>query len=107
MNEAKIREIVDKQAKDDGCWFRAQTCAEAYLQQQLRLLHAAIEDNEHCNCHRCIKEFDLSDGYGFKLSATRMIVCPDCGNKRCPKASDHRLACTDSNEPGQPGSIYQ
>lgn len=36
----------------------------------------------------------------------RMILCPDCGNKRCPKATDHRLACTNSNAPGQPGSRY-
>jgi hypothetical protein len=36
----------------------------------------------------------------------RMIVCPTCGNKRCPKATDHRLDCTGSNEPGQPGSAY-
>jgi len=33
------------------------------------------------------------------------VVCPTCGNKRCPKASDHELACTGSNEPGQPGSV--
>ena len=36
----------------------------------------------------------------------RMALCPDCGNKRCPKANDHRNACTNSNEPGQPGSAY-
>lgn len=36
-----------------------------------------------------------------------MILCPLCGNKRCPKASDHSLACTNSNAPGQPGSVYQ
>lgn len=35
-----------------------------------------------------------------------MRLCPECGNKRCPKASDHELACTNSNEPGQPGSVY-
>lgn len=35
-----------------------------------------------------------------------MIVCPECGNKRCPKASHHANACTHSNEPGQPGSVY-
>jgi hypothetical protein len=35
-----------------------------------------------------------------------MIVCPTCGNKRCPHASDHRYECTQSNEPGQPGSVY-
>jgi hypothetical protein len=36
----------------------------------------------------------------------RMALCPDCGNKRCPKANDHRNTCTNSNEPGQPGSAY-
>lgn len=36
----------------------------------------------------------------------RMIVCPECGNKRCPKANDCRNACTGSNEPGQAGSAY-
>jgi hypothetical protein len=59
-----------------------------------------------CTCHRCIKEFDLKDASGFPLSCVRMIVCTECGNKRCPKASDHRLACTGSNESGQPGSVY-
>ncbi len=59
-----------------------------------------------CTCHRCIKEFDLKDDFGFRISGSRMIVCPECGNKRCPRASDHRLACTKSNASGQPGSIY-
>jgi hypothetical protein len=36
----------------------------------------------------------------------RMILCSECGNKRCPKASDHNFSCTGSNEPGQWGSIY-
>jgi hypothetical protein len=36
-----------------------------------------------------------------------MPSCPTCGNKRCPSGTDHRLACTGSNEPGQPGSLYQ
>jgi hypothetical protein len=29
------------------------------------------------------------------------------GNKRCPKATDHELDCTGSNEPGQKGSAYE
>lgn len=49
------------------------------------------------NCHKCASPHYL---------ATTMIWCPDCGNKRCPKASDHSLACTGSNEPNQPGSVY-
>lgn len=38
--------------------------------------------------------------------SVRMALCPKCGNKRCPKANDHRQTCTGSNEPGQPGSAY-
>lgn len=32
------------------------------------------------------------------------VLCPTCGNKRCPHAADHNLECTHSNEPGQSGS---
>jgi hypothetical protein len=35
-----------------------------------------------------------------------MILCPECGNKRCPKSTDCSLSCTGSNEPGQSGSRY-
>lgn len=40
------------------------------------------------------------------ISGMRFVVCPECGNKRCPHANDHRNACTGSNEPGQEGSAY-
>jgi len=36
----------------------------------------------------------------------RFIVCPTCGNKRCPRATDHRNECSGSNEAGQEGSRY-
>lgn len=53
---------------------------------------------ENCgNCHKC---------KGPRWLPDRMLLCPTCGNKRCPKASDHELTCSGSNEPGQPGSIY-
>lgn len=42
----------------------------------------------------------------LRAADIRMVLCPDCGNKRCPKASHHVLACTGSNAPGQPGSVY-
>jgi hypothetical protein len=35
-----------------------------------------------------------------------MFVCKECGNKRCPKATNCALDCTQSNEPGQLGSSY-
>ena len=40
------------------------------------------------------------------MSDMRFVVCPECGNKRCPHANDHNNACTGSNEPGQVGSAY-
>lgn len=71
-------------------------------------LATAEELTSLCICHRCIRERDLSDASGLlPLNSTRMILCPSCENKRCPKASDHRLACTGSNATGQPGSVYE
>lgn len=40
---AAIRALVDAQAEDEGLWFMAQTAPEAYLQQELRRLHALVE----------------------------------------------------------------
>lgn len=40
------------------------------------------------------------------INDMRFVVCPDFGNKRCPRANDHRNACTGSNETGQEGSAY-
>jgi hypothetical protein len=57
------------------------------------------------DCQRCdaVRRAKLP---GLQGLSSRMIVCSECGNKRCPKASDHDLACTHSNDSGQPGSIY-
>jgi hypothetical protein len=38
-----LREMSQRMAEDDGLWFVPQTAAEAYLQQELRKLCAAIE----------------------------------------------------------------
>ena len=40
-------------------------------------------------------------------SSMRLALCPSCGNKRCPRAHNHTLACTNSNAPGQPGSSWE
>jgi hypothetical protein len=63
---------------------------------------------EDCgNCHKCLEGKAICYGpYEIAEALTRMIVCPVCGNKRCPKATDHHLDCTGSNEQGQPGSVY-
>ncbi|MDX7347668.1 hypothetical protein SJ345_13900 [Citrobacter braakii] len=50
-----------------------------------------------CSCRTC-RPVTFTD--------SRFVVCPECGNKRCPHANDHRNACTGSNAPGQEGSAY-
>lgn len=55
------------------------------------------ETSTKCWCHTC-RPVTMTD--------MRFVVCPDCGNKRCPHANDHRNVCTGSNEPGQEGSAY-
>ncbi len=64
--------------------------------------------NPHCWCYECNKDRQTYiGGFAIPYIATRMILCPECGNKRCPKATNHEHACTGSNEPGQPGSRYE
>lgn len=64
-------------------------------------------DPDACSCHRCVEEREeKAPGGVFALSSCMMILCPICGNKRCPHANDHRNTCTNSNEPGQVGSAY-
>ena len=40
---AAIRALVYEQAEDEGLWFVAETAPEAYLQGELRRLHALVE----------------------------------------------------------------
>jgi len=72
-----------------------ETPGEAYLKSR----------KGECECHRCIEENNLTISHPalgkVPLSVGKMILCPECGNKRCPQASDHRLECTNSNDEGQ------
>lgn len=54
--------------------------------------------NSECWCESCRPQ---------SLTDMRFIVCPDCGNKRCPKANNHANACTNSNAQGQKGSSWE
>jgi len=58
------------------------------------------QNNMKCWCNTCCK----NETGAYHLF--RMVLCPDCGNKRCPKATNHMLECSGINEPGQEGSIY-
>lgn len=47
-----LQEMSRHMAEDDGLWFIAQTAGEAYLQQELRKLCAAIEGVSPGDCAR-------------------------------------------------------
>lgn len=78
----------------DGGW----SCQEFV---ELERFQEAVSGNSpvipDCSCRTC-RPVTFSD--------SRFVVCPECGNKRCPHANDHRNSCTGSNEPGQEGSSY-
>lgn len=71
----------------------------------------------NCNCRKCLQERGEMLSYSMDSTLVNvpgpnagfygMILCEFCGNKRCPHATDHNNACTNSNESGQPGSIYK
>lgn len=64
------------------------------------------KQGDECGCYRCLEERDKDLPF-FEREVNRgMILCPICGNKRCPHGTDHKLACTNSNSSGQPGSRY-
>ncbi len=47
-----------------------------------------------CGCLKCIQTRGDKSPSGLPLEATMMIVCPKCGDKRCPHAEDHSKECT-------------
>lgn len=52
--------------------------------------------SEKCQCRRCLQERNEGDTIGslfLPATATRMIVCPVCGDKRCVHAYDHEAPC--------------
>jgi len=58
------------------------------------------ENIKKCHCHTC-RPIDATDP-----ESVYMRLCGLCGNKRCPKATDHNNECSGSNDAGQIGSIY-
>lgn len=68
---------------------------ENRVKEQAELIR--LLQKKTCHCYNCADPF---------TRLTTMIVCPKCGNKRCPHATNHNTACTDSNAPGQEGGRY-
>lgn len=85
-NTAAIKEFMR-----EGWIARAALAAPAAPQ-------AGEDARQKCWCESC-RPITMTD--------MRMVLCPTCGNKRCPHAANHRNACTSSNEPGQKGSSYE
>lgn len=115
FSESEVWEAYQKMSGCEQAAFRARLCWRAMLaaapQEDINALIPLVsrngqggdrwipvsEQKPDCWCRTC-RPVDLND--------MRFVVCPDCGNKRCPRANDHRNACTGSNEPGQEGSAY-
>lgn len=65
-----------------------------------------------CWCFECRRDIPVAGSEDFQIDPnlniqrswftegnTRMFLCPRCGNKRCPHATDHREACSGQTNP--------
>ena len=91
-----MEEVLRISDRDHESWHKARNGIAASRAAMLQAGNSPATPD--CWCRTC-RPVTMSD--------MRFVVCPDCGNKRCPHANDHRNACTGSNEPGQEGSAYQ
>lgn len=82
---------------DEGLGHGAEAHFREIVNSSTNNFRENAETSTKCWCRTC-RPVTISD--------MRFVVCPGCGNKRCPHANDHRNACTGSNEPGQEGSAY-
>lgn len=98
----------------------AQEIAEMYglscaalerVEAELHNAHVAGQEGSACACSSCEPALtSIYEAAGIERAnptLSRMILCPECGNKRCPRATHHDNACTRSNAPGQVGSNYE
>jgi len=64
--------------------------------ERIKELEGILQSMDSCWCEECSP---------VTMEDCHFVVCPFCGNKRCPKASNHRYKCTNSNETGQIGEL--
>lgn len=97
-DEAKIppfaEGVLDKIKFKPNFINRNKPTAEPVDERLLRF-SVAISDlyPKEYDCIKCYREAGQVE--------RRMVLCPECGNKRCPKAINHELKCTSSNAVGQ------
>jgi hypothetical protein len=100
-----LKKLGDYPHAFDECTNAIKALEEAlnHCEDKLNMVKQEQGEPVGCWCHKCNENKTVN---GLPLAMTRMILCPECGNKRCPKASNHALQCTNSNEPNQVGSVY-
>lgn len=79
------------------------------MDAELTVTETRLRTPFDADCWECASE--ISDrlaeaGHWMEAMSFPMFLCPTCGNKRCPRASNHGNECTRSNASGQPGSVY-
>ena len=85
---------ADFQRPDVRCevWVDAQRCTiadfEARARKRAGTFVLAAPKDPGCWCARCDMEHNVM--------RTRMSVCDKCGDKRCPRAEDHRDECRET-----------
>jgi len=72
---------------------------------KIKIPRFSMNPNSNCRCRKCLE--GAVDNNGLPVLLSTFVVCAICGNKRCPKATDHALDCTNSNAPGQKGSVWE
>lgn len=94
-----------EQIRNDAYSAGKRAALASSFMRQIRPDDIDVEDSmphQTCWCHACNANRKI---HGIPFAGTRMILCPGCGNKRCPHALDHRYQCTKSNELGQVGRL--
>ena len=111
--------VVDIDSRFNGGVVIYDTCLASREELELCLqIEGEFERGEDnlCGCHRCVDirlsemkypQHNTLDPYTLDpFPPGWRYTCEICGNKRCPHHTDHNLACTNSNEVGEPGSDY-
>ena len=78
------------------------------MEYKAKILYLLGKPVMNCYCIYCENEYIsiMYDLYPDEWHFRSFIVCNECGNKRCPKATYHDHECTKSNDPGQHNSSY-
>ena len=74
---SKALDLVHKQTADEGLWFYAETAPEVYLQEALRELHAAVEEDRRTLVDEWGNPVVLKDLYDmFKSQLVQDLTVP-------------------------------